>query len=167
MLRVVQVETVEQLWQYQALSAELRAWDGEIAAGMGLDLNDSVPESEQPSGDDIPEEFAAPNGRMFLAMFEGQPAGCAGLRFHAPEIGEIKHLFVQPTFRGKGIGRGLMEALISGAREIGYTTLYLNTTSYMQEAQALYRAYGFKDMPPYRDVPEGFRAIELFMMMEL
>ena len=112
-------------------------------------------------------EFALPNGRMLLANSNGQPVGCAGLRRLSSERGEIKQVYVRPAFRGRGLGKALIEAIVEAARQIGYRTLRLETASYMKDAQALYQSLGFHLIKPYRDVPEAIKHLEVFMELNL
>lgn len=81
--------------------------------------------------------------------------------------GEINRIYVRPAFRGKGIGRTLVDTLISNARQIGYTSLRLNTASFMKEAHALYHSVGFEDIVAYREIPNAFKPYELFMELAL
>jgi ribosomal protein S18 acetylase RimI-like enzyme len=99
----------------------------------------------------LPGNYAPPDGRLFLAQWENQPAGCVALRKLEPDICEMKRLYLSPKFRGKGIGRILAEFIIQEARTMGYQKMRLDTIqSNMQEAIALYRQLGFKEIAPYR-----------------
>ena len=68
-------------------------------------------------------------------------------------IGEIKRLYVAPAARGLGLGRLLVERIIVVARQIGYSSLLLDTLPFMKEAQSLYVSLGFKPTAPYRYNP--------------
>ena len=66
---------------------------------------------------------------------------------------EVKRLFVEPSFQGRGIGAALMERILSDARAIGYERVVLDTLPFLKSAIALYRARGFEDIPPYNVSP--------------
>jgi putative acetyltransferase len=110
----------------------------------------------------LPGEYAAPEGCLLLAKYQGQPAGCVALRKLSDGICEGKRLYVRPQFRGLKIGRKLMESIITEARRIGYSSIRGDTVPSMQIAQALYASLGFKEIEPYcRNPVEGAKFIEL------
>jgi putative acetyltransferase len=113
---------------------------------------------------DLPGDYAPPSGTIVLAVIDGEAVGCVALRRINKEICEMKRLFVSPSFRGRGIGRSLAEAVIEDARGIGYKFMRLDTVPSMIEATSLYRALGFKEIEPYR-----YNPIEkaLYMQLEL
>lgn len=102
----------------------------------------------------LPGDYAPPNGRLLLAEYDGQLAGCIALHKLEAGISEMKRLYLRPEFRGKGLGRALAEHLIDEARRIGYQCMRLDTVEpAMQDAVALYRRLGFREIPPYRENP--------------
>jgi len=102
----------------------------------------------------LPGHYAPPKGRLLLAEYEGHVAGCVALREFEGDICEMKRLYLRPAFRGKGLGRAIAEHLIVEARKIGYTRMRLDTVeSVMQDAVAMYRRLGFREIPPYRENP--------------
>ncbi len=106
----------------------------------------------------LPGKYAAPAGRLLLALWKDEPAGMGALRpfDQRGESGvcEMKRLYVRPGFRGHSIGRALAEKLIQEAREIGYRIMRLDTVpGKMDAAIALYRELGFEEISPYYKTP--------------
>lgn len=101
----------------------------------------------------LPGDYARPTGRLLLVFEERQAAGCGALRRIDDEVCEMKRLYVRPAFRGKGAGRELIDALIRGAREVGYKRVRLDTLPSMTTAMAIYRSLGFREIAPYRVNP--------------
>lgn len=115
------------------------------------------------------DKFLPPNGRLMLAVYEGKVCGLGSLKSINPEIGEIKRMYVDPTFRRIGAGRAILESLILEAKKAGYKKIRLDSPKFMEAAHALYRSFGFKDIPVYPEVeiPEAFRQYLLFMELDL
>jgi ribosomal protein S18 acetylase RimI-like enzyme len=62
----------------------------------------------------------------------------------------MKRLFVKPEFRGRGIGRRLVEKLIGDARDLDYWVMRLDTVAEkLGDAVRLYKALGFYEIPAY------------------
>ena len=78
-------------------------------------------------------------------------------------------MFVRPAYRGQGIGRTLLQALLHAAREDGFTSIRLDSAPFMPDAHALYRSCGFTDISPYpeSEVPPQLHAGWLFMARPL
>ena len=98
----------------------------------------------------LPGDYAPPSGRLLLAEYESQLAGCVALHKLSTDACEMKRLYLRSQFRGKRLGRLLADRIISEARHIGYQRMRLDTVEpVMKDAVALYRKIGFREIEPY------------------
>ncbi len=135
----------------------------EYAGSIGFSLRFQGFEKEI---EELPGEYAPPDGCLFLSIDDGNAIGCVGLRAlsGAPsdKACEMKRLYVRLQYRRSGIGRKLSEIVIARAVEVGYCRMRLDTISTMTEAVGLYQSLGFKEIDPYRYNPiEGAAFMEL------
>jgi putative acetyltransferase len=143
-LQIVPVETAAQLDAVRELLREY--WDNRNLAPYVFNFDKELAQ--------LPGDYAPPHGRLFLGSWNHQAAGCVALRRLELSTCEMKRLYLRPTFRGKGIGRTLAEFIIGEGRNMGYKKMRLDTIqSNMQEAIALYRQLGFREIPAYRTNP--------------
>jgi putative acetyltransferase len=94
--------------------------------------------------------------KFFVARDGGQPAGCGGVLLVGRDYAEVKRMYVRPAFRGRRIGRLMLDHLVEHARQHGLTVIRLETGIHQREAIALYEGRGFRKIPPfgpYRDDP--------------
>jgi GNAT superfamily N-acetyltransferase len=84
-----------------------------------------------------------------LLVLDGIPVGCVGLQPVSPGVGEIKRMYVEPSARGWGLSRILLEAVESQSRAAGLTRLRLETGTHQTQAIALYTHHGYIPTPPY------------------
>lgn len=89
------------------------------------------------------------NGGFFAVLEEpdGTVVGSYGLLRIDAATCELRKMYLDPTRRGRGHGRQLLEHAIAKARELGFRHMVLETASVLTEAIALYRKHGFV---PYR-----------------
>jgi len=143
MLKIIPAKTKGDIQQIKLLFEEYAA---------SLDFNLSFQNFEEELAK-LPGDYALPEGRLLLAWWDDQIAGCVALRKIKPEGCEMKRLYVRPQFRKLEIGKTLASEIIEEAKKIGYTWMRLDTVSSMKEARALYESLGFKKIPPYRHNP--------------
>ena len=98
-------------------------------------------------------KYGLPEGRLYLARWDGAAAGCIGLRRLDSMRCEMKRLYVRPAFRGLKTGRALAEKLIADAREIGYSHMLLDTFPFLRSAVKMYHDLGFHEIPSYNNSP--------------
>ena len=98
--------------------------------------------------DDPEGAILAPGGRIFIAERDGRAIGCCALMAMADGGFEVAKMTVSPAARGLGLGRRLLEACEAEARAAGAPRLYLEPSSTLKPAGALYRRFGFVDLPP-------------------
>ena len=111
----------------------------------GFDPDRSLPATD--------EDLVPPSGLLLLARLHGEAVGCAALKFHGQEPAEVKRMWVAESVRGLGVGRRLLTAVEEHAAAFGVRTLHLETNRALDEAIALYRSAGYREVPPFNDEP--------------
>ena len=86
-------------------------------------------------------------GHIFIAERDGQPVGCCSLMAMADGEYEVGKMAVTEAARGLNVGWRLLEACETAARAAGAPRLYLETNAAQTHAIALYRGFGFVDLP--------------------
>lgn len=122
----------------------------EYAAYIGIDLSFQGFDNELSA---LERQYAPPEGALVLGYVGDVAAGCVGVRRLGDGIAELKRMYVQPAFRGHGLGVGLLERALEAARTLKYQKIRLDTLATMETAKALYRRFGFYEIPSYRYNP--------------
>jgi len=170
MIEIVSVQASEGLEHVIALSQEYVGWMiGEIRVHYPeLDIQEFTSEHEY---DDVrkkfPGEHIPPTGCLLLALSDGEACGCVAVGKLTQTIGELRTLYVRPACRGAGVGRKLVEASLSEARNFGYSYARLDTLAFMDSALKLYRSFGFYDIAPYRDISASLKQYICFLELKL
>ena len=168
MLEIFNATDCEQLDQVRALMHSFVDWLHQHYANDSQLINEYF--NEKAFLDELallPGQYANPEGQLLLARYQGQPAGCVGLRRLDEQFCEMKRLFVTTQFHGQGIGRSLAETLIESARSNGYQSMRLDTGIHQTVAQKLYQRLGFRQIQPYYDVSEALKQGLVFMELAL
>ncbi|MEP6342023.1 MAG: GNAT family N-acetyltransferase [Maricaulaceae bacterium] len=101
--------------------------------------------------------FPAFYDALYVAKINGTPVAACGLKPFRGSICELKRLYCQPTARGKGFGHALIKLCLDDAKNRHYTKIYLDTDHGLVHANAIYEAFGFKDIQRYYDNPMDSR----------
>lgn len=117
------------------------------AVGEGYSIEDA-------EVDDMQRHYRAPEARFWVV--DG-PAGIVGCGGFAPLTGgpgdtcELRKMYFIPAARGLGLGTRLLNRILSGARNAGFSRCYLETLGNMDAARHLYAKHGFQAI----DAPLG------------
>ena len=124
----------------------LQSYYGELARRLaqGFDVN--------LSRDPEAAAMQAPRGAFLVALSDGMPIGCVGLK-GGEDYAEIKRLWVAPHARGLKLAIRLMEEAEARARMLGLSLLRLDTNSALPEAAALYDRLGWTRIDRFNDDP--------------
>jgi len=170
MITIVSAQSGEPLEHFITLSQEYVAWMvAEITTHYpDLDLKEFTSEHEY---DDIrkkfPGEHVPPDGCLLIAKSDDKAIGCIAIGRLSETICEVRTLFVRSSVRGAGVGRKLVEAVLTQAGDMGYERVRLDTLGFMEGAQKLYRSFGFYDIAPYLELSESLRQYIHFMELKL
>jgi GNAT superfamily N-acetyltransferase len=101
--------------------------------------------------DDVAEALSAAlaagwpeRGGVWAIEEEGRLAGTLALTEEPGGVARVRWFLLDPSLRGQGVGRRLLEELIAEAEETGYEVLLLDTFSKLRAAAHLYREHGFE-----------------------
>ena len=132
--------------------------------GDGFAIHDAEVEamSRHYQGDDARYYVVTHNHQVLggagFARLEGTTSGQA--------VCELRKMYYLPEARGLGLGRELIELLLDDMRLAGFRRCYLETTSWMDRAQGLYRRAGFSEQP-HAEGSTGHHGCDTFFSREL
>lgn len=155
---IVKATTPEHFAQFQELVDELMAWDRAMSEQIGLDVQAML---------GFLYDAKAPPGEVFLVFGDGGLAGCGALKHLSSDVAELSRVYVRPAYRGRGVAKTILDAILTRAGEAGYEKVCLQTATFMTSAHALYRSFGFQLTEPYRELPEALKDADLFMELRL
>ncbi len=157
------------------LIAEYLRWIASVAAasyGLSFDIDAMVTSDIEDRA-----KFYPPSGRFYVVRREDANVGVGCLKRLTPSVAEIQRMYVQPHVRGVGVGRLLLQQLLSDARAIGYEAVRLESLKFLSAAHALYKSIGFAEITPYAensmtkyqpgDTLDKYRSSAVFMELHL
>lgn len=95
------------------------------------------------------EAMKAESVTFAVVRVEGLAAGCGALVRDPRGFAEIKRMYMTPAVRGRGLGRDMLQFLLSFADDEGLARVYLETGIENREALGLYRSLGFVERGPF------------------
>jgi putative acetyltransferase len=131
--------------------------DGDAAALVAA-LTDELSRlyREDGSGNFRPDDVRGPRSGFVVGRIGGRPVACGAYRPMGPEVAEIKRMYVAPDFRGRGLGRRILEAR---ARRDDYAAVRLETGILQPEAIRLYESAGYRRIDHYGIYQENPRSV--------
>jgi GNAT superfamily N-acetyltransferase len=94
-------------------------------------------------------EFTAPTGAFLVLLDEGTTVAGGGIRRIDDTTVEVKRMWTNPDYRRQGHAMRTLRELAGLARQLGYSTVRLETGFAQPEALALYRGLGFAEIDSY------------------
>ncbi len=108
----------------------------------------------------------ADGGRVLFAIAADDKAiGTVALKHEGDGVYELTKMAVDPAFQGQGIGRLLMEGALAAYRGMAGRELFLESSSKLAPALALYESVGFRHRPAPRPGSHYARA-DVYMVLE-
>lgn len=88
------------------------------------------------------DEMATNIRSYILAKEEGAIIGFGALHFHADDLAEVRSLVVKDGYRGKGVGKGIVQSLLKEGEALGVKKVF--TLTYKK---AFFESVGFSEIP--------------------
>jgi GNAT superfamily N-acetyltransferase len=93
------------------------------------------------------DEFAPPDGGMLIGLLDGHPVTGGGFRRFDEQTAELKRIWTDSAHRRRGYAMALLTELETEIATRGYRKVYLMTGDRQPEAEELYRATGYTQLP--------------------
>lgn len=114
-----------------------------------------------------------PGGQIIIAELDGHVVGTGAILppHHDPQDSkiwlEIVKMAAQKNLRGQGIGRAVLEALITEARAMAANAIWLETNNDLKAAIHLYERCGFQHLSNDDLWPTPYARCNVQMVLEL
>ncbi|CAN1537403.1 WecD Histone acetyltransferase HPA2 and related acetyltransferases [Paracoccaceae bacterium] len=133
----------------------LKSDDRGVFAGLEVELAD------------LPGRYGPPGGGLALARLNGAPADCVAFFDRRNATLQIKRMFVAPTARGHGIGRRMLDHLLTEGQGMGHRRALLWTHLSMHSAEPVYAGGGFRKVPFSQEFTGATDGVDVCMKRDL
>ena len=116
-----------------------------VLAEHGLHMK---PDSTDRDLDDIQAGYVDTGGTFRIVEVDDELAGSYGLYPVSKSVCELRKMYLLSSYQGQGVGRQMMEDMLSCAKTAGFTEVLLETNSVLARARKLYIRYGFAPYEP-------------------
>ena len=142
-------------------------WD-QLRENYQVDPSSVTGQTPQEYVEDHLESFVSlkpPEGILYILEVDGDVAGMGGIRVLRETVGEVKRMYNRPQYRGRGLGKKMVNKLLETGRELGCKTFLLDSARFMSAAHHIYRSAGFTDRGEYpeSEPPQVLRKYWVFM----
>ena len=137
------LETDEEIIKTKDLIMDYIKWINQDLSFQGID--DEL--------ENFPNKYKEPSGAFIIAKENENVIGCVGLKNLDSKTCEMKRLYVNDNYKGKGIGKKLVEKIIEEAKIKNYEKMRLDTLKTMEVALKTYSKSGFYKIEPYYNNP--------------
>ena len=125
-----------------------------------------VEEQDRRQLDDPVAAYIATGGQILIAESAGHRVGCVALVPDGSGAYELSKMAVAPGRQGRGTGRRLLAAAIDYARDAGATSIFLGSSTKLENAVHLYESVGFQHVAP-ETLHMPYARADVFMQLML
>jgi DNA-binding MarR family transcriptional regulator/GNAT superfamily N-acetyltransferase len=117
-------------------------------------------DASDPGASHHEDAMRPPHGGFVVLRTDDDVVGCGALQRIDDVTAEIKRMWIDPAWRGLGLGRRLLSSLEELGRAQGRHRIVLDTNATLREAIALYERSGYRSTDRYNDNPYAQRWFE-------
>jgi ribosomal protein S18 acetylase RimI-like enzyme len=157
--RLAFLELSEEYFDWMASELH-KNYDIDVPSLLGISLRDYI----ESNVDEFITSLSS-DGVLYLLREKEEIIGMGALRKLKEGRGDVKRMYIKPKYRGKGLGREMLQFLLNKCKEYGFSEIRLETGAFMKTAQGLYRSMGFRERKAYpeTEVPQQLQHFWIFM----
>jgi ribosomal protein S18 acetylase RimI-like enzyme len=138
-------------------------WDAVEAPAYGISPEMVVALFHGDTSSSLAAKYNSADATMLIARWEGSPAGCLAIDPFDEAAIELHRFYVDPRFRGRGIGGALIRAALAEVEKGSRRTIVIHTAVHMKNAISVYESFQFTRCPRFRPTPDSVSHTDVFM----